>query len=329
MNSKQSIEYLIRKIYSKYAPSKSSEVSSLFEKYNGQENELLEKICKKYGVSDHEIRLFEVELNDGQIEVRKGKFKKAAWILIGLLIVLAVIFIFKSSSKTVSNAEVGIAVEDQNLFNELPIGRTETIPVMNESIVEKSNEEKFEESEKHYVVLSKTFFHDSATASSKRKAYLVEGEVFSSKIEENGFLFVEFVNPKGQLTKGWIQNDGSIAQREVKIVQSNTIKSKLIQYGVEYHYVDADVMDKGESNEGSDDMFYTFENDGILWMKFERIENDGSKRELSPKSCKFTIKGNKISMMKADWIISKGSAGVLKVTKTDEPFHYYLVPRSR
>lgn len=216
MNSKQTFEYLIRRIYATHAPSKSAEVHSLLEKYDGQENELFERICKKYGVSDHEIRVFEAELNDGQTAVKKGKFKNSSWILIGLLIVMAMIFIVKASSETMSNGEVKESDVEQNLSNEMPFERTEPIPVMNESIVEKSNEEKFEESEKHYVVLSKTFFHDSTTASSKRKAYLVEGEIFSSKIEKDGFLFVEFVNPKGQKTIGWIHNDSLIAQADSK-----------------------------------------------------------------------------------------------------------------
>lgn len=216
MNSKQSFEYLIRRVYATHAPSKSAEVSGLLEKYDGQENELFERICKKYGVSDHEIKVFQAELNGGETEAQKRTFKKTAWILIGLLIVLAVIFIVKVSSETQSNGEEKESVVEQNLSSEMPIERTEPIPAMNEQIVEKSEDENFAESEKEYVVLSKTFFHDSTSGSSKRKAYLVEGEIFSSKIEENGFLFVEFVNPKGQKTIGWIQKGSSIAQTDSK-----------------------------------------------------------------------------------------------------------------
>ncbi len=45
----------------------------------------------------------------------------------------------------------------------------------------------------------------SQTSVTKEKAFLVYVESFQSSITQNGFVFVDFVNPNGKRTTGWIK----------------------------------------------------------------------------------------------------------------------------
>lgn len=58
--------------------------------------------------------------------------------------------------------------------------------------------------ERYFVVSEKAYFHDLPNPDSKRKAYLIKGEFLDTDKEENGFVYTEFKNAKGIITKGWL-----------------------------------------------------------------------------------------------------------------------------
>ena len=61
-------------------------------------------------------------------------------------------------------------------------------------------------SSKRYTVLNKTWFH-SAPDSGKRKSFYLEPRqdlVLVPTQEENGFVYVVYINKKGESTHGWL-----------------------------------------------------------------------------------------------------------------------------
>lgn len=54
------------------------------------------------------------------------------------------------------------------------------------------------------VTNSKAFFYNSPDFTTRRKGYLVYGEVVNALKKENGFIFVNFTNARGQTSTGWI-----------------------------------------------------------------------------------------------------------------------------
>lgn len=57
------------------------------------------------------------------------------------------------------------------------------------------------------VESDRAYFHDRAEVATKRKAYLVKDEVILALKEKNGYVYVEFANKDGIVTKGWISID--------------------------------------------------------------------------------------------------------------------------
>jgi len=57
----------------------------------------------------------------------------------------------------------------------------------------------------NYEILHKTHFYSTPNDNDMLNAYLVEGEKLEALREENGFVYTEFTNPKGEITVGWIK----------------------------------------------------------------------------------------------------------------------------
>lgn len=61
----------------------------------------------------------------------------------------------------------------------------------------------------NYVVdgdeLGRAYFHDYPNQSTRRNAFVVTGEYVNILKTQNGFGYVEFVNPKGKKSKGWLK----------------------------------------------------------------------------------------------------------------------------
>lgn len=63
------------------------------------------------------------------------------------------------------------------------------------------------------IANDRAYFHDRPEAATKRKAYLVKDEAILVQKEKNGFVYVEFENQAGIVTKGWINS------RDIEIVE--------------------------------------------------------------------------------------------------------------
>jgi len=61
----------------------------------------------------------------------------------------------------------------------------------------------------------RAYFHNEADAASRRGAYLIpSNDVIAAMDEQNGFVYTEFTNSKGQTSKGWIQKTDLITLDE-------------------------------------------------------------------------------------------------------------------
>ncbi len=56
----------------------------------------------------------------------------------------------------------------------------------------------------YYVKTNKSYFHNEASKNTRRKGYLIYGEVIYPLNDNNGFIYVEFTNKSGIITKGWL-----------------------------------------------------------------------------------------------------------------------------
>ena len=60
----------------------------------------------------------------------------------------------------------------------------------------------------------KTYFHDEPDSGTRRNAYLNGGSTITGLKEENGFIYIEFTNTRGQTSKGWIRRDHLLTEDE-------------------------------------------------------------------------------------------------------------------
>lgn len=66
---------------------------------------------------------------------------------------------------------------------------------------------------KAIIIVTKTYFYETASFENKRKAFLIEGDNIFFTNEENGFVYVSFTNSKGKITSGWIsKNDLEVVE---------------------------------------------------------------------------------------------------------------------
>lgn len=99
----------------------------------------------------------------------------------------------------------------------------------------------------------------------------------------------------------------------------------LLERNRDYIYIDSEVLDKDKSDYGSDEYIYHFDDGGTLVITPKRTEDDGSTRELSPKSYDYKLRGNKLFIMNSAYILSKGKNGAIKVSTSDNSEHFYLM----
>lgn len=61
------------------------------------------------------------------------------------------------------------------------------------------------------VLSSRAYFHNAPDKATRRSAYMVpSNDVVSALDEKNGFIYTEFTNNKGQVSKGWVQKSDLI-----------------------------------------------------------------------------------------------------------------------
>jgi len=71
------------------------------------------------------------------------------------------------------------------------------------------------------VVASRAFFYDEADEGTKRNAYAAQGKsVIKAFDEENGFIYTEITNEKGELSKGWLRKKDLVLAKNSVLKQS-------------------------------------------------------------------------------------------------------------
>jgi TPR repeat protein len=65
------------------------------------------------------------------------------------------------------------------------------------------------------VLAARAYFHDEADPATKRAAYIVpSNDVVTALDEKNGFIYTEFTNSRGVLSKGWLRKQDLITVEE-------------------------------------------------------------------------------------------------------------------
>ncbi|MGZ5191995.1 MAG: protein kinase domain-containing protein, partial [Flavisolibacter sp.] len=65
------------------------------------------------------------------------------------------------------------------------------------------------------VLASRAYFHDEPNPSTKRAAYMVpSNDVVNALDEKNGFVYTEFTNTKGVLSKGWLRREDLVTLQD-------------------------------------------------------------------------------------------------------------------
>lgn len=203
MNSEKLNEAIVRELYTRYNLQKLDTVSSLIEKSDGNTGDLIARICKKYGVPADELLSIQNNLWRAK---RKRARRKIVLTSAGIGFALLTLFLVKvvySGSEKQTCVQAGQPIDtSQKGFSEYPQEPNGIDSSKGQSPVQSDTSTSFVERE--YIVTQKSYFHYEPDEKTKRKAYLVEGEFFLSKVEKNGFVYVEFTNSEGKTSKGWI-----------------------------------------------------------------------------------------------------------------------------
>lgn len=64
------------------------------------------------------------------------------------------------------------------------------------------------------VASGKAYFHDQSDESTKRNAFLSQGDPVQATDERNGFIYTEFTNSRGQVSKGWLKKTDLLTPNE-------------------------------------------------------------------------------------------------------------------
>lgn len=197
---------VIQKIYEKYNPAKVDDIPLLLERSGGKEDELLKRICEKYGVSDDEVSvLIEAEFQ----KQRRQKIVLRSWIvsLVFILISLIIWDKFVKGQNPLPDKR-GMRTEEQKEPN---VQRTSSVDSNDNSAPQvdahESERSTLSDDRSDYQVASeRAYFFDKPEKGTQRKAYLVKGEnltIFNDDFSSE-FVYVEFVNAKGRVSIGWI-----------------------------------------------------------------------------------------------------------------------------
>jgi eukaryotic-like serine/threonine-protein kinase len=64
------------------------------------------------------------------------------------------------------------------------------------------------------VVADKTYFHNEPDASTRRNAFLSKTDPVTAYDDQNGFVYTEFTNSRGQTSKGWLRKSDLLTADE-------------------------------------------------------------------------------------------------------------------
>lgn len=118
--------------------------------------------------------------------IKKGVMSLAKWILFFLLAAGLGFLVYA----LVKKRDASVQTAEQN-----PVSQ----PVKRTSIGQ------------YKVRSSRAYFHNAPDKATRRSAYMVpSNDVVSALDEKNGFIYIEFTNNKGQVSKGWVQKSDLI-----------------------------------------------------------------------------------------------------------------------
>jgi hypothetical protein len=123
-----------------------------------------------------------------------------------------------STNKTIAEYRLVESLFDKKMSNAYISDDLEIIDKSNQTLTKKpianknqvrenidSNSKQIERVNKYYYITSeKAFFYQNSNYENMRKAYLVKDEKIQALKDTLGFIYVEFVNASGRMTKGWI-----------------------------------------------------------------------------------------------------------------------------
>lgn len=194
-NYNRDFRKIIQTIYEVHNPSKIEEIPMMLLKYKGREMALIEAICEKYSIEpDQKVRILQgVEKEIASNYDRKLR-RKLISISIGALCAIASLTTYLLLAKDSDNSENSSMEQSgaQVHFQETP---TQALIGQESRNVVQSN---------YIVQAEKSYFHDRPDETAIRNAYLVKSERVKSLKEEDDFIYVEFKNATGKISKGWI-----------------------------------------------------------------------------------------------------------------------------
>ncbi|MGN6541933.1 MAG: HsdM family class I SAM-dependent methyltransferase [Ginsengibacter sp.] len=153
------------------------------------------------------------------LKKRKRKRKMAAPLLLILILVITAgwsyLYYFKDNKKMTSYGMTDL--DSVKTISNLPVQTSKIPPGIKREKTKKkadtknishavNNVEHLQNGSKRYTVVNKTYFH-SAPDSSKRKSFYLQPRqnlVLIPTEEENGFVYVVYINKKGESTHGWL-----------------------------------------------------------------------------------------------------------------------------
>lgn len=91
------------------------------------------------------------------------------------------------------------------------------------------------------VVASRAYFHNEADPGTRRSAYMIpSSDVVSALDEQNGFIYTEFTNSRGQTSKGWLQKQDLMPLDEwLNRGDTNDIQAQLTPEDINSQLADA------------------------------------------------------------------------------------------
>jgi serine/threonine protein kinase len=100
------------------------------------------------------------------------------------------------------------------------------------------------------VAVPRAYFYDKPDESTRRAAYLIpSNDVISALDEQNGFVYTEYTNPLGQVTKGWIKKTDLLTVEEWT-KQTNKPQPKPATEDINSQLKNArDLLQKGQTKE--------------------------------------------------------------------------------
>jgi len=125
------------------------------------------------------------------------------------------------------------------------------------------------------VVAERAYFHNEPNASTRRSAYMIPSEdIITALDQQNGFLYTEFTNSRGQTSKGWLRREDLMTIDEWNAAQVQTppepeVPARLTKIEINQQLQNAKrLLDNGQTAEALNIYNYLAEQD-VAEAQFE------------------------------------------------------------